>query len=293
MFMTDHKPNWWILILTVCIGIYFSWRLYRFYLLKDLESPKTSFSQWYLLFFLSFITHILLDSCTTFGTQLFYPFSNYRVAFNNIAVADPAYTIPFLICTIIFIFLKRGSKMRSIFHWSGIAISSAYMLFTIGNKIYVDQVFDKALAHRHIDAMRSRTSPTILNNLLWTCVAEDKEQYYVGNYSIFDSDPNLHYLNVIPKQDSLQQVFSAYPDYHILRWFSDGYLAISPTDSLTMLSDLRYGGITDTLKDYHDMVFNFKAVKENGVMTFSESREPFKGKFWDVLATFIHRMKGY
>ena len=33
---------------------------------------------------------------TGYGTQLFTPFSNYRVAFDNIAVADPFYTLPFL-----------------------------------------------------------------------------------------------------------------------------------------------------------------------------------------------------
>ena len=293
LFSVNHHPRWWLLVLTIGLGAYLGWRLYTYYLQKDLESPKESFGKWYLLFFLTFITHILLDSCTTFGTQLFLPFTNYRVAFNNIAVADPAYTIPFLICTIIFSMLRRNTTRRTFFAWLGIGISSAYMLFTVINKLNVDSVFEKALAHRQIEATRWRTSPTILNNVLWTCVAEDPKQYYVGQYSIFDSDPNLHYINVIPKNDSLHQVYSSYPDYATLRWFSDGYLAIYQSDTATVLTDLRYGGMTDTLTDYHDMVFNFKVEEGKDGPTFVEYRQPLPGNFWEVLGRFILRMEGY
>ena len=293
LFSVNNHPRWWLLVLTIGLGAYFGWRLYTYYLKKDLGSPQASFGNWYLLFFLTFATHILLDSCTAFGTQLLLPFSDYRVAFNNIAVADPAYTIPFLICTIIVSFLRRSTMKRRMFAWLGIGISSAYLLFTVVNKLNVDSVFEKALAHRHIDATRCRTSPTILNNMLWTCVAEDPSQYYVGQYSIFDSDPNLHYINVIPKNDSLHQVYSVYPDYATLRWFSDGYLAIYQEDTVTVLSDLRYGGMTDTLRDYRDMVFNFKVDEGKDGVTFTEYRPPFPENFREVLEKFIRRIKGY
>ena len=43
---------------------------------------------WIQLFFWSIFTHPILDCFTAYGTQLFAPFSNYRVAFDNISVAD-------------------------------------------------------------------------------------------------------------------------------------------------------------------------------------------------------------
>jgi len=293
VFRVEHHPRWWLLILSVGIGVYLGWRLYKYYLMRDLESPQATFGKWYLLFFLAFFTHILLDSCTTFGTQLFMPFFNYRVAFNNIAVADPFYTIPFLICVIIFSYLKRGTKKRAFFNWLGIGISSTYMLFTIVNKCYVDHVFDKALHHRGIEATRYRTTPTILNNLLWTCVAEDKDRFYVGQYSLFDSDPNLHYLNVFPKKDSIHQELSGYKEYQTLLWFSDGYLTSFPNDSVIILSDLRYGGMSDTIRGSQDLVFNFKVRPKNGTLEFTETREPPQGSFGEMLKKFIIRIKGY
>ena len=51
--------------------------------------------------FWGFLTHILLDCFTTYGTQVFAPFSDVRVAWGTISVVDPIYTLPFLICLLV------------------------------------------------------------------------------------------------------------------------------------------------------------------------------------------------
>ena len=43
---------------------------------------------------LGYATHGLLDACTSYGTQLFWPFSNERISWNNISIVDPLFTIP-------------------------------------------------------------------------------------------------------------------------------------------------------------------------------------------------------
>ncbi len=293
IFSSDHHPRWWLLILTVGIGAYLGWRLYKYYLHKDLESFQTSFSNWYLLFFLTFSTHILLDCCTAFGTQAFLPFSYYRVAFDNIAVADPFYTIPFLFCIIIVACLRRGTRVRFFVNWLGIAISTAYMAWTITNKVHVNNIFESALDNREIEVIRWRTGPTILNNILWSCVAEDEEQFYVGQYSLFDTDPNLHYLNVIPKNDSIHQALLPLEDYQTLLWFSKGYLAAFPTDSILILSDLRFGSLHDTIRGPQDLIFNFNVREVNGELEFTDTREPPQGDISEQLKKFIKRIKGY
>ena len=87
----------------------------------------TNLKDWICLFFLSIFTHPILDSFTPYGTQLFLPFSDYRVAFNNIAVADPLYTLPFLLCMIIAMFFNRKNPTRR--RWTKLClfISSAYI----------------------------------------------------------------------------------------------------------------------------------------------------------------------
>ncbi len=289
----DGYPRWWFLLLTCVLVLFLLMRLYRYYMLKDLEEPSIRFREWYFLFFLTFFTHILLDSFTAYGTQVFQPFSNYRLAFDNIAVVDPVYTVPFLICVIWVSALKRENPLRTYINWTGIGISSLYMLFTLINKAHVDRVFTAALDHRQIEFLRTRTSPTILNNLLWSCVAEDERQYYVGMYSIFDTDPHLHYLNIIPKNDSIHRTLEHHPDYQILWWFSDGYLAAFPSDTATILSDLRFGGMMDTIRSYQDLVFNFRVEEKDGEWVFSENREIPDGNIRDWFARLWRRMKGY
>ncbi len=292
LFRQADSPTWWFLTVTCLLSAYLLFRLYTYYIVKDLEAPATTFKDWYWLFFLAFSTHWLLDCFTAFGTQIFQPFSDFRVAFNNISVVDPFYTIPFLICLILVSMTLRNTRKRIIFNWVGIGISSFYMVLTLANKISIDKTFDKALIHRNIHADRSSTGPTILNNFLWSCVAEDSSNYYVGRYSVFDSDPNFHYLNVLPKNDSLHQAWSPYEDYQTLQWFSNGYLTPFVTDSSIYLSDLRYGGLNDTIHGRKDMIFNFLVKEENGVPAFYENREPPE----DINKMFkqlIQRIKGY
>ena len=293
LFMDEGRIRWWLLITTSLISLYLLWRLYEYYLRKDLEEFKVSFREWYLLFFLALATHWVLDCFTAYGTQIFQPFSDYRAAFNNIAVADPAYTFPFLVCVIIVACLKRGTRKRAFFNWLGIGISSLYMVLTIFNKLHVDDVFDKALRHRQIEVSRCHCSPTILNNILWTCVAEGEDEYYVGQYSLFDSNPNLHYLNEITKNDSIHQALLPNKDYQTLWWFSNGYLAAFPTDSILYLCDVRFGGMSDTIKGPEDLIFNFKVREVNGVLQFEDTGPPRSGEFSEQFRKFFKRIKGY
>ena len=105
----------------------------------------TTRKDWIWLFFASIFTHPILDSFTAYGTQLFVPFSNQRVAFNNIAVADPLYTLPFLVALIIMMCFNRTSVKRRLFLKIGFGISSLYMLFTFMIKYHVHGVYKKSL----------------------------------------------------------------------------------------------------------------------------------------------------
>ena len=293
LFLKDGEFNWLVLVVTTMAGILLLWRLYKYYLIKNLEEPQATFKDWYYLFFLAFATHWLLDCFTGYGTQIFYPFSNFRVAFNNVAVADPAYTIPFLICVIIVSTLKRGTRARKMVNWLGIGISSLYMLFTLINKFHVDDLFDKALHNRKLEVERCQCSPTILNNILWSCVAEGKNEFYMGQYSLFDSDPNFHHINVVPRNDSIQQKFVEYKDYHTLRWFSKDYLTAHDTDSMMILSDLRFGSFADTIRGPQDLIFNFSVREVDGKYIFEDNGPPRQDNMGEQLKKFITRIKGY
>ena len=134
----------------------FGWLFYKIY---DRGKRKniTCNKDWYWLFLFAFITHSLLDCFTPYGTQLFSPFSNYRVAFNNIAVADPAYTLPFLISLIVLMFFKRNTSQRKFWLKTGVGISTCYLICTLINKAYITSVFSKSLKENNIAFLRFQT----------------------------------------------------------------------------------------------------------------------------------------
>ncbi len=280
------------LILAGGFSLFLTWRLFRFYLQRDLKDVETSFREWYILFFLAFFTHFSLDCFTAYGTQIFLPFSNHRVAFNTISVVDPMYTLPFLLCVIVASILRRGSRARAIVNWVGIGVSSAYMLFTVFNRQHIDSVFDRALESRNIEVERQRVGPVILQNILWSCVAESDDAYYVGLYSMFDSDPNMHWINVLPKDKEAIKFLEPYSEYQTLKWFSDGYLQVVDLDTTYELFDLRFGALSDTIKDGSDFVFNMVLRPVGDRMEFSQSRNN-KQSIGETFRGLVTRAKGY
>ena len=126
----DHKYYYSALAIAIAFLIYyFIQQKQASKPVEQLENP--SLRKWQWMFFLAFLTHALLDCFTMYGTQLFLPFSDYRVAFSTIAVADPlGYTIPFLICLGIAMRFDKSNLTRQRWAWAGLLISSFYLLFT-------------------------------------------------------------------------------------------------------------------------------------------------------------------
>ena len=51
-----------------------------------------SAGQAYLACLMGYATHGLLDACTSYGTQLLWPFSNARIAWDTMSIVDPLFT---------------------------------------------------------------------------------------------------------------------------------------------------------------------------------------------------------
>ena len=249
---------------------------------------STTRKDWIWLFFISIFTHPLLDSFTPYGTQLFLPFSNYRVAVNNISVVDPIYTLPFLLCLIVVMFFRRTSNKRKLWNGIGIGISSFYMLLTLGNKLYVNNVFEKSLEKNDISYKRYQTQPSIFNNVLWYGIAENDQAYHVAFYSLFDKEKYFSDWQQLPKNHEL--VPEDNKDIQTLSWFSNGYYNIVPTDSIGQYryNDLRYPLLNK--EDPNSSVFSFTIYKDDDRWNV----KPFQGRppSSEDLIVFWERIKG-
>lgn len=284
--MASHRGFSHSIVFSILGAYLFGWLVHKLYD-KGKRQWTTSKIDWIKLFFWSLFTHILLDAFTPYGTQWFLPFSEYRVAFNNISVADPLYTLPFLLLLIVMMFFKRNSKPRKSWFKAALVVSSLYMLFTIVNKVYIDSTFKKSLNNESIAYQRYSTQPTILNNILWYGIAETEIDYRVAFYSLLDKKKAFSNWQILPKNHDV--LSDTLRDINTLKWFSNGYYNLFPLDSgYVRFNDLRYPLLNE--KDPNSSVFSLKLYEVDGrwdMLPFEPS--PPKS---DDLKLFIERIKG-
>jgi inner membrane protein len=285
--MLFHRGLMHSIFFAVLASFLFGWLTYKLYN-SGKRTDTTTQKDWILLFFLSLFTHPILDAFTPYGTQLFAPFSNYRVAFNNIAVVDPLYTLPFLFCMIILMFFNRQHQKRQLWLKLGVGISSLYMLLTVFNKLYVDSVFKSSLAEKGLSYNRFSVQPSILNTILWYGIAETEDNYHVAFYSLMDTSNHFSEWQVLPKSRDL--TIDQFEDLNDLAWFSNDYYNVVKLDNGNFLyKDLRYPLIKT--RTGYKAVFNLELYQSENRLDMKPFA-PDLGDFKFTMHALWVRMKG-
>ncbi|OHX67932.1 metal-dependent hydrolase [Flammeovirga pacifica] len=214
---------------------------YLFYKLNG--KNKDTFKEWTLLVFLGFTTHSLLDTCTTWGTQLFWPFSHYGFATYSVFVVDPHYTLPFMIFLIWAMILPKSSHKRVIVNYIGIIISTSYLLCGFILQQHAKSKFVDSLKEQNIpfDEQRMIVKTTPLNIFLWSASIDTNDQYYTGFYSIFDKDSKINFQS-LPKHHQILNEIEQTEKLKDLLWITKGYYTVEKVDDVTYnINDLRFG----------------------------------------------------
>lgn len=202
------------------------------WLSKRFSKTDITFKRWYMFWMLGLVTHSLLDCFTTYGTQLFLPFSNYLVGFNNITVVDPLWTLPFMAFLIVCLFKRKENSTRLLWAYIACAYACLYMGFTFVNKYRVHEHFESELARQGIVYDELKTSPTMFNNILWSGMALSKDSIYFGEYSWIQSDPSVDWI-AFGKNTALIESHPAQRELEVLKWFGQGVsFAVPNGDSL-------------------------------------------------------------
>lgn len=238
---------------------------------------------WSWLMFASLFTHPLLDAHTNWGTSLFWPFE-YKVAYNNIFIIDPLYTIPFMVCVILAMRLKCDNPRRRKLNRLGLIISSSYMAFTLLSKGVGYYHFRKYLHDRQIAYTNMITNPTAFNSILWTALVETKDTYLVGYYSLLDGSSEPEFFE-IKKNHGLLGDMKHESIVHRLVKLSQGWYLVVKDGDRTYFNDMRFGqmGMGD---DPDSFVFSHELWYENGVLQVKQRVRSFDHVGESLAATF-------
>ncbi|MFT5861134.1 MAG: inner membrane protein [Flavobacteriaceae bacterium] len=245
---------------------------------------------WTLFFFLCLVTHPLLDMHTTWGTQFFWPFE-VKITYKNIFVVDPLYTIPFLICVIAVMFHKRTNPRRSIINYTGIILSTSYMVLTFVFKWFGIKAFEKNLNDQHIDYVEMDTKPTPLNSLLWNAQVETKDGYKFAYYSLLDSKKDIYFSHEFPKNHELLKGMEDHKQVAQILKIADGWYIVEEEGDDLIVTDLRFGQFGMDV-DESPFMWKYRIVLNNGKVDHVERMEPEIGNMGEVFDELWGRMKG-
>jgi inner membrane protein len=281
-----------IIVASLAVVGFTARHIWRKYLRGAWEHPGVTIRDWQWLFFMAFSTHIVLDCFTLYGTQIFAPFSYTKISWGTISVADPIYTVPFLIFLLIAALFSKSSKTRRILNHTGIAISCLYLVVTIFNKNAIETHFENELKAQNIEATNFITSATIFNNVLWSCTAETDDYFYLGEYSFFDDFPvkfdkieKNHHLLRNPESDYTMQSLS---------WFSDGYYCITESEEGLFFNDLRFGVYRNNQGEPAGYIFTFllEDLGEEGYKMHKFNRSPREEEDINFFTNLFRRIGG-
>ncbi|MCC3303328.1 metal-dependent hydrolase [Sneathiella sp. HT1-7] len=207
----------------------------------------------FLTVWLALITHSLLDSLTTYGTQIFWPLNvGPPVALPAVFIIDPIYTLLLLI-GIATIFLARnkpggGFRINRIM----LALSCAYLAIGLtGNTI----ISSRASADPLLRDMRIHVQPTAFNLLVWQVTAISEEKISTGLTSLIN-DCGIRNLVTVPRQQIPHGIKDIPPSVKRLEWFTDGFYSYGERDGAQTITDLRMGF-------YPNYVFSFKFAENS------------------------------
>jgi len=253
--MTFHRGYSHSIFVLTALALLMAWLIRK-------RWPDAPYSGWRLALTLTLVlvTHPILDSFTSYGTQLFWPMMRTPESWSSIFIIDPIYTIP-LIAAVLWGAASgyAGNALR--FQWWMLGLSTAYLVGTLGLKQVAENRVLATLRQDGVQIAGVFSSPMPLNALLWRVVVKTESGGYVEAVtSVFDRKPpeyvrqNLRLDLVAPlREDAL---------HDRLTWFTDDWLRYDAIGRSLVVTDLRMG-----MPGYYTFRFVMAERNTQGVFT--------------------------
>jgi inner membrane protein len=231
---------------------------------------------------LGYATHGLLDACTTYGTQLFWPFSDLRVAWNNVGIVDPFYTLPLLLFVGIAAWKRRVRIARV-----GVGFAIAYLLLGVVQRERAQAAADQLASTRGHVPSSTTVKPTIGNLVLWRSIYFAEGRWWIDavRVGLGESGTKVYeggslapaVLPHAPPGSALEE------DLRRFAWFSGHALARHP-DEPDVVGDLRYSMLPNGLRPLWGLRLGVVPPDRHApFVTFQRVGEGDLGKFVDMV----------
>jgi inner membrane protein len=236
--------------------------------LFPLVRGRMSFREGFVYCLLGYATHGLLDACTTYGTQLFWPFSDVRIAWNNVSVVDPLFTLPMLAFLVAASFRNKPLLARFACAWAVLYLMVGVLQRERAQAFGLDVAVARGHAPVWVDA-----KPSFGNLYLWKTIYEQGDRYYVDATRMGwtpKSFPgqNVRKLDLARDLEWVEPGSQQARDIERFRWFSAGYVSLDPARADRVI-DVRYSIVPNRIEPLWGIALEREAPPERHVKFFT------------------------
>jgi inner membrane protein len=237
--MTVHRSFSHSLFVLPLVGWAIWWLFRRFGRGRVAEAPR----RWFWAIQLALVTHPLLDAFTVYGTQLWWPATLPPVMWSSVFIIDPAYTLWLLLaCAVAWFARERPLAQRALV--AGLALSSAYLGWSLLAKAMVEREAQRSLAAMGLADAPRFSVPMPFNTLLWRVVAMTPAGFVEGERSLAADRGPMAFRSYPSDVQALAEA-AHIPAVRRLAWFNHGFMKAREHDGRLELSDLRMGAEPD------------------------------------------------
>ncbi|PWQ97746.1 metal-dependent hydrolase [Leucothrix pacifica] len=244
-----------------------------------------SFLQTYLWCVIGFGTHGLLDGCTSYGTQLLWPLSDHRFAWDIISIIDPLVSIPVLALIILAARRKARKYVYFALAWLAMYFGLSYTL----HERAIEAGYQQAALRGHTP-ITMEAKPSFANIVVWKVIYQTEKDYYVDAVKVSFAEPVYWQGDSIPKLDLdrdfpwLDKQSQQAKDIERFRWFSGGYIS-QDKHKPDRVIDIRYSLLPQEINPLWGIDLTRDAAADKHIEYFTErgdSREAI-GKLWKMI----------
>lgn len=207
---------------------------------------RLTYAQTFLFCTLGYATHALLDTATSFGTMLFWPFSDTRFSWSIVSIVDPLFTIPVAILVLLAAIRRKPMLARIALIWAGVYLAAGALQHRAA--LATGEALAASRGHAPI---RIEVKPSFGNILVWKIIYETDTRYYVDAVratvlpKFFEgvSVPKLDLARDLPWLDPGSQQARDVARFHRA---SSGFLALDP-EHANRIIDVRYSFLPNTV----------------------------------------------
>jgi inner membrane protein len=188
---------------------------------------------------LGYATHGLLDGATSYGTQLFWPFSDMRVAWNIISIVDPLFTLPLVVGVVVSMIKRNAGPVRVALGWCAL-----YLCFAAYQHLAAREMARDLAIERGHSPEKLTVKPSFANLIVWKSIYLADGRFHVDAIRpsfggrVYEGD-SVALLDVARDLPWLDQATQQADDVRRFSHFSDAYVSIHPQDRNRVI-DVRY-----------------------------------------------------